>query len=85
MVKGEIKVGDRTITEADLQELHANHTAASAMKDAIALMATECCEIFGIDPHADSVARDIAEEIVLHGTPVAEVIERLQKRLEESQ
>jgi tetrahydromethanopterin S-methyltransferase subunit B len=45
-------------------------------------MAAECCEILGIDPTTDSVARDIAEEIVLHGTPVEEVVAKLQRHLE---
>ena len=45
----------------------------------------ECCEILGIDPQADSTARDICEEIVLHGTPVDEVIAKLHRHLEGGQ
>ena len=45
----------------------------------------ECCQILGIDPTTDSVARDIAEEIVLHGTRVEDVIAKLQRHLEGGQ
>jgi hypothetical protein len=46
-------------------------------------MAIQCCAIIGIDNHPEnSAARDIAEEIVLHGTPVEEAIAKLQRHLE---
>jgi tetrahydromethanopterin S-methyltransferase subunit B len=48
-------------------------------------MAAECCEILGMDLTTDTIARDIAEEIVLHGTPVEEVVAKLQRHLEGGQ
>jgi hypothetical protein len=45
-------------------------------------MAVECCDVIGIDRQADSTARDICEEIVLHGTPVDKAIAKLQRHLE---
>jgi hypothetical protein len=85
MVKGEIKVGDLTLTQAAIGELTEACERGKWLRLQLCVKAIECCEILGIDPDVDSVAKDIAEEIVLHGTSVAEVIERLQKRLEESQ
>ena len=79
----EIKVGDWTVTETGLTMLGRIHIAASLERKTMVAMAMECAAILGIDPTTDSVARDICEEIVLHGTPVDEVIARLQRHLAE--
>jgi tetrahydromethanopterin S-methyltransferase subunit B len=55
------------------------------MRRRIDEMAVQCCYSLRIDPTTDSVAKDIAEEIVLHGTPVDEVIAKLQRHLEGGQ
>jgi hypothetical protein len=81
----EIKVGDWTITEAEKKQLESLHTNAVYMRRRIDEMAVQCCYSLRIDPTTDSVAKDIAEEIVLHGTPVDEVIAKLQKHLEGGQ
>jgi len=78
----EIEVGGWTITPTRLCRLEKLRGDAVWLQHRINHMATECCEILGIDPATDSVARDIAEEIVLHGTPVDEVIAKLQRHLE---
>jgi hypothetical protein len=78
----EIKVGDWTITEAGKKELNILHGCGGVNRQLVEKMGRECCEILGIDPQADSVARDIAEEIVMHGTPVEEVVAKLQRHLE---
>lgn len=83
-MSNEIKVGDWTLTEAGLQRLGSIHTFSVILQGSLGKVATECCEILGIDPTTDSVAKDICEEIVLHGTPVAEAIAKLQKHLEQS-
>ena len=77
----EIKVGDWTITPEGLNRLCGLAIIASLDRARLHRMATECCEILGIDPTTDSVARDICEEIVLHGTPVEEVVAKLQRHL----
>ena len=84
-MSNEIKVGDWTLTEAGTNRLYGLAVIADMDRKRLQFMATECCEILGIDPTTDSVARDICEEIVLHGTPVDEVIERLQRHLEGGQ
>jgi tetrahydromethanopterin S-methyltransferase subunit B len=61
------------------------HIAASLERKTMVAMAMECAAILGIDPTTDSVARDIAEEIVMHGTPVDEVVAKLQRHLEAGQ
>jgi hypothetical protein len=81
----EIKVGDWTITEAGMRVLRTSHEAGNWLRTGMQNRAAMCCETLGIDPTADSVARDIAEEIVLHGTPVEEVIAKLQRHLEAGQ
>jgi hypothetical protein len=81
----EIKVGDWTITPTAIQRLHEIHATANGLREMLDRRAVECCEILGIDPTTDSVARDIAEEIVLHGTPVDEVVAKLQRHLEGGQ
>jgi hypothetical protein len=78
----EIKVGDWTLTKAGRSRLEAMRGMASLFRELTGQGATNCCEILGIDPTTDSVARDICEEIVLHGTPVDEVIAKLQRHLE---
>jgi hypothetical protein len=83
-MSNEIKVGDWTITEAGIKQLESIHTNAEYMRRRVNEMAIQCCAIIGIDNHPEnSVARDIAEEIVMHGTPVDEVIARLQRHLAE--
>jgi hypothetical protein len=81
----EIKVGDWTLTATDKSRLEKLRGDAVWLHHRINHMATECCEILGIDPNADSVAKDIAEEIVLHGTPVDEVVAKLRRHLEGGQ
>ena len=77
----EIKVGDWTITPRAIRWLNDMHRDACETRDNLKEDAKDCCDILGIDPTADSVARDICEEIVLHGTPVDEVIAKLQRHL----
>ena len=84
-MSNEIKVGDWTLTEAGLRSLNAMHKRAEILRSRIDRRAVKCCQILGIDPTTDSVARDIAEEIGLHGTPVEEVIAKLQRHLEAGQ
>jgi hypothetical protein len=84
-MSNEIKVGDWTLTERGAHRLNEIHRTANGLREMLSRRAVECCEILGIDPQADSVARDICEEIVLHGTPVSEVINKLQRHLEGGQ
>jgi hypothetical protein len=84
-MNNEIKVGDWTITPTGFNSLENLHAEANRMRNRMDSMAVKCCEILGIDPRTDSVARDIAEEIVLHGTPVDEVVAKLQRHLEGGQ
>lgn len=84
-MSNEINIGDWTITEAGINRLTICYRNGNWSRGRLKDEAKRCCEILGIDPNADSVARDIAEEIVLHGTPVYEVIERLKRHLEGSQ
>ena len=84
-MSNEIKVGDWTITEAAVSRLDDLRRSADITKFKLNRCAKECCLVLGIDPTTESVARDIAEEIVLHGTPVDKVIERLQRHLEGGQ
>jgi len=84
-MSNEIKVGDWTITAYNIRRLRDLRAASKIAGILQSNRASECCEIFGIDPTADSVARDIAEEIVLHGTPVEEVVAKLQRHLEVGQ
>ena len=81
----EIKVGNWKVTYAGMRILHDAHAAGESLRRNLANRASECVWILGIDPHADSVARDICEEIVLHGTPVEEAIAKLQRHLEGGQ
>ena len=81
-MSNEIKVGDWTIAEAELDRLIRIRAAAGILREDMEELAAECCVNLGIDPTTDSVARDICEEIVLHGTPVEEVVAKLQRHLE---
>jgi hypothetical protein len=81
-MSNEIKVGDWTVTEARLANLATIHLDGYWLRHRMKRMAAECAAILGIDPTTDSVARDICEEIVLHGTPVDEVVAKLQRHLE---
>lgn len=78
----EIKVGDWTLTAMQRGDLAACHGNGNWLREKMNEQSRQCCEILGIDPTTDSVAKDIAEEIVLHGTPVDEAIAKLQKHLE---
>ena len=80
-MSNEIKVGEWTLTPIGIGELNALHRRGCALRQEIDRIAPWACQFFGIDPTTDSVARDIAEEIVLHGTPVDEVIKKLQRHL----
>jgi len=84
-MSNEIKVGDWTITREGVKRLKGLHISADWDRAMLQDDAKQCCEILGIDPTTDSVARDIAEEIVLHGTPVEEVVAKLQRHLEGGQ
>ena len=81
-MSNEIKVGDWTITPRAIRWLNDMHSDACETRGNLEEDAKECCSILGIDPQADSTARDIAEEIVLHGTPVDEVVAKLRRHLE---
>jgi hypothetical protein len=81
----EIKVGEWTLTEPGIGQLHAMRAYAEYMRSTINEMAVQCVYILGIDPTTDTIARDICEEIVLHGTPVEEVVAKLQRHLEGGQ
>ena len=80
-MSNEIKVGDWTVTETGINRLTICYRNGNWSRGRLKDEAKRCCEILGIDPTTDSVARDIAEEIVLHGTPVDEVIAKLQRHL----
>jgi hypothetical protein len=84
-MSNEIKVGDCTIATYGIRRLRDLRAASKIAGILQSNRASECCEILGIDPTTDSVARDICEEIVLHGTPVDEVIAKLQRHLEGGQ
>jgi hypothetical protein len=73
------------ITEHKTTRLKRWHRIAADNRNWLAEAAAGCCEILGVDPTTDSVAKDICEEIVLHGTPVDEVIAKLQRHLEGGQ
>ena len=81
-MSNEIKVGDWTITESGNRRLEMCHRNGERSRRTLNEESKRACEILGIDPAADSTARDICEEIVLHGTPVDEVIAKLQRHLE---
>jgi hypothetical protein len=81
-MSNETKVGDWTLTAAGKSRLERLRGDAVWLQHRINHIATECCEILSVDPTTDSVAKDIAEEIALHGTPVDEVIAKLQRHLE---
>ena len=78
----EIKVGNHTVTDAQRGDLLVAHATGEWLRDRLGGEARRCCRILGVDPAIDSVAKDICEEIVLHGTPVAEVVAKLQRHLE---
>jgi hypothetical protein len=82
-MSNEIKVGDWTITEAGMQRLIGIRVVAGILQETTIQLAGECRDILCMDSNCDSIARDIAEEIVLHGTPVEEVIAKLQRHLAE--
>jgi hypothetical protein len=84
-MSNEIKVGDWTLTERGAHRLNEIHRTANGLREMLSRRAVECCEILGIDSTTDTIARDIAEEIVLHGTPVDEVLAKLQRHLEGGQ
>jgi hypothetical protein len=81
----EIKVGNWTLTQHEIDRLEDLSVRSRVARKVAERTCRECCWIFGIDPTADSVARDICEEIVLHGTPVEEVVAKLQRHLEGGQ
>jgi hypothetical protein len=81
-MSNEIKVGDWKVTHTGMRILHDAHAAGESLRRNLANRASQCVEILGIDPTTDSTACDIAEEIVLHGTPVEEVVAKLQRHLE---
>lgn len=78
------RVNGKSVFGGDMRELQMIHRRSIELHEMIQRRANRCCVILGIEPTTDSVARDIAEEIVLHGTPVAEAIAKLQKHLEQS-
>jgi hypothetical protein len=84
-MSNEIKVGDWTLTPAGLNNLENLRAAGRIVYSRLTDLASQACEVLGINPTTDSVARDICEEIVLHGTPVDEVIAKLQRHLEDGQ
>jgi hypothetical protein len=84
-MSNKIKVGDWTLTPTAIERLGLLKIAGDDLRRLKAAYAGSCCELIGIDPNSDSVARDICEEIVLHGTPVDEVIAKLQRHLEGGQ
>jgi hypothetical protein len=81
-MSNEIKVGDLTLTPEAIDQLERHRNYAGWLRSQICKQAKKCCLQFRIDPETDSVAKDICEEIVLHGTPVDEVIAKLQRHLE---
>ena len=74
----EAKIGNWTITEAGIARLEALKTIARFERRRLQKMATECCQILGIDPEVESLARDFAEEIVFHGATPQEAIAKIQ-------
>jgi hypothetical protein len=84
-MSNEIKVGDWTVTREAINELGCLHQSGRTLSRKLSRFAKECCSILGIDPTTDTIARDICEEIVLHGTPVDEVVAKLQRHLEGGQ
>ena len=84
-MSNEIKVGDWTLTKAGLDRLNDLHAIGIDLHRQLEFNAVECCEILGINPAGCSLAKEFAEEIVLTGTPVEEVIAKLQRHLEDTQ
>lgn len=80
-MSNEIKVGDWTLTETGVARLRTMSAIARVNRARLQRFAVECCEILGVDPATDAIARDMAEEIVLHGTPVMEVVAKLHRHL----
>jgi hypothetical protein len=78
-------IGDRLVTPSKVADLRSLHARAFSLREQLEQLAERSCEILGIDPAGCSLAKDIAEEIVLHGTPVDEVIAKLQRHLEATQ
>ena len=75
-------IGDRLVTPSEVADLRSLHARAFSLREQLEQLAERSCEILGIDPAGCSLAKDFAEEIVLTGTPVDEVIAKLQKHLE---
>jgi hypothetical protein len=81
-MSNEIKVGDWKVTHTGMRILHDAHAAGESLRRNLANRASQCVEILGMDLTTDTIARDICEEIVLYGTPVDEVVAKLQRHLE---
>jgi hypothetical protein len=83
-MSNEIKVGDWTVTEEGLKRLKRIRLIGFDTHRKLSALARECVDIFGICVESDesTSAIDICEEIVLHGTPVEEVVAKLQRHLE---
>lgn len=74
-----LAIGDRLITRANLVELNRIFTRGLEISEERDKLAIRCCEILGVGPSAESVAKDFAEEIVLFATTPHEAIANLQK------
>jgi hypothetical protein len=77
-----LEIGNHLITRANLIELNQIFVRGLQMTEEMDAMASRCCEILGVDPSAESLAKDFAEEIALFATPPHEAIRNLQQHLE---
>lgn len=72
-------IGERLLTPSEYAELKAIHARAFAVREQLEALAERSCELLGIDPAGCSLAKDFAEEIVLHGTPPMQAIRNIQR------
>lgn len=70
-------INGHVITQANVDELQYRLTAGYRLREQQELHAQECCFVLGVNPHEDSIERDWCNEIVLHGTDPAVIIQRL--------
>lgn len=72
-------INGHPITKSNVDELQYRLTAGYRIREQMELHAQECCFVLGVNPHEDSIERDLCNQIVYHGMDPALVIERLVK------
>ena len=62
-----------------MRRLQQIHDHATHYRDQMDGLATEACELLGVNPDVDCDERDIAYELVDHGTSVSDVLKQLSE------